>query len=197
MKFVLIVLVSAVLKAAEPDWKAVDAESLNLLQRYLRIPSINPPANTRAAAELFRAELAKVGLDAKLYEAGPKGQINLIARLPGRNRTKKPLVLMNHFDVVPVDRAAWSMDPFGGIVKDGSIWGRGALDMKGIGVMQLMAVITMKKYGIVPDRDIVLFATCDEESGGDLGVRWMLKNHHRRPSALYIHTFYPNSQDNS
>ena len=182
----LLLLFPALLLAAEPDWKAVDAESLDLLQRYLRIPSTNPPADTRAAAELFRAELAKVGITAKLYEAGPKGQVNLVARLEGRNKSKKPLVLMNHFDVVPVAREAWSMDPFGGIVKDGSIWGRGALDMKGIGIMQLMAVIAMKKNGLVPDRDIVLFATCDEETGGDLGVRWMLKNHPGEVDAEYV-----------
>jgi acetylornithine deacetylase/succinyl-diaminopimelate desuccinylase-like protein len=185
MRFLLL-LFPALLLAAEPDWKAVDAESLDLLQRYLRIPSTNPPADTRAAAALFRDELAKVGITAKLYEAGPKGQVNLVARLEGRNKSKKPLVLMNHFDVVPVAREAWSMDPFGGIVKDGSIWGRGALDMKGIGIMQLMAVIAMKKNGIVPDRDIVLFATCDEETGGDLGVRWMLKNHPGEVDAEYV-----------
>ena len=185
MRFLLL-LFPALLLAAEPDWKAVDAESLDLLQRYLRIPSTNPPADTRAAAALFRDELAKVGITAKLYEAGPKGQVNLVARLEGRNKAKKPLVLMNHFDVVPVAREAWSMDPFGGIVKDGSIWGRGALDMKGIGIMQLMAVIAMKKNGIVPDRDIVLFSTCDEETGGDLGVRWMLKNHPGEVDAEYV-----------
>jgi acetylornithine deacetylase/succinyl-diaminopimelate desuccinylase-like protein len=185
MRFLLL-LFPALLLAAEPDWKAVDAESLDLLQRYLRIPSTNPPADTRAAAALFRDELAKVGITAKLYEAGPKGQVNLVARLEGRNKSKKPLVLMNHFDVVPVAREAWSMDPFGGIVKDGSIWGRGALDMKGIGIMQLMAVIAMKKNGIVPDRDIVLFATCDEETGGDLGVRWMLQNHPGEVEAEYV-----------
>jgi acetylornithine deacetylase/succinyl-diaminopimelate desuccinylase-like protein len=185
MRFLLL-LFPALLLAAEPDWKAVDAESLDLLQRYLRIPSTNPPADTRAAAALFRDELAKVGITAKLYEAGPKGQVNLVARLEGRNKSKKPLVLMNHFDVVPVAREAWSMDPFGGIVKDGSIWGRGALDMKGIGIMQLMAVIAMKKNGIVPDRDIVLFSTCDEETGGDLGVRWMLQNHPGEVEAEYV-----------
>ena len=185
MRFLLL-LFPALLLASEPDWKAVDADSLNLLQRYLRIPSTNPPADTRAAAELFRSELAKVGIAAKLYQAGPKGQVNLVARLEGRNKSKKPLVLMNHFDVVPVAREAWSMDPFGGIVKDGSIWGRGALDMKGIGIMQLMSVIAMKRNGIVPDRDIILFSTCDEETGGDLGVRWMLKNHPGEVEGEYV-----------
>jgi len=186
MKMLLMLLLPALLVAAEPDWKAVDAAALDLLQHYLRIPSMNPPADTRATAALFKDELAKVGIEAKLFEAGPSGQINLTARLVGKNRNKKPLVLMNHFDVVPVDRAAWPMDPFAGIVKDGYIWGRGALDMKGIGIMQLMAVITMKKHGIVPDRDIVLFASCDEESGSDLGVRWMLKNHPDEIEGEYV-----------
>ncbi|MBI2686731.1 MAG: M20/M25/M40 family metallo-hydrolase [Acidobacteria bacterium] len=186
MRFVPLLLIPALLIAAEPDWKTVDAESIDLLQRYLRIPSINPPADTRAAAELFKTELARVGIEAKLFEAGPKGQTNLVARLAGKDRAKKPLILMSHFDVVPVDRAAWRMDPFEGVIKDGAIWGRGALDMKGIGIMQLMAVLTMKKYEIVPDRDIVLFATCDEESGGDLGVRWMLKNHPEELEAEYV-----------
>jgi len=186
MKLLLSLLLPALLAAAEPDWNTLDAEALSLLQQYLRIPSINPPSDTRTAAELFRSELAKVGVEAKLFQAGPNGQTNLIARLPGSNRSKKPLILMNHFDVVPVDRSAWSIDPFGGVVKDGYIWGRGALDMKGIGIMQLMAVIAMKKNGIVPDRDIVLFATCDEETGGDLGVRWMLKNHPAELEAEYV-----------
>jgi acetylornithine deacetylase/succinyl-diaminopimelate desuccinylase-like protein len=171
---------------AEPDWGQTDAWALDLLQRYLRIPSTNPPADTRAAAALFRDELAKVGITAKLYAAGTAGQTNLIARLPGRDRTKKPLILMNHFDVVPVDRAAWSVDPFAGIVKDGFVWGRGALDMKGIGVMQLAAVILMKKNGIVPERDVILYATCDEETGGVLGVKWMLDNHGADLDAEYV-----------
>ena len=181
-----IALFCATLAAAEPDWKAVEAQSIDIFQRYIRTPSMNPPANTRAAAELFQKELAAVGITAKLYEAGPNGQINLIARLEGKNRAKKPLLLMNHFDVVPVDRAAWSIDPFAGLVKDGWVWGRGTLDMKGIGVMQLMALITMKKYGLTPDRDIILFSTCDEETGGDLGVRWMIKNHPDQLDAEYV-----------
>ena len=103
--------------------------------------------------------------------------MNLLVRLPGRDRSKKPLLLLNHFDVVPVDPKAWPMDPFAAIIKDGNIWGRGALDMKGIGVQQLTALIEMKKAGIVPSRDIVMLITTDEESSGVDGIQWMIDKH--------------------
>ena len=87
-------------------------------------------------------------------------------RLKGRDASKKPLLLLNHMDVVPVDEKAWSIDPFGGIVRDGYIWGRGALDMKGLGVQQLMALIALHNAGVTPSRDIVIIATADEERRG-------------------------------
>lgn len=171
----------------EPDWKVVEAQALNLLQRYIQIPSINPPANTLAAAEFMKRELDAVGIETKIYNTGAGNLVNLLARLPGKNKSKKPLLLLNHLDVVPVDRAAWgNVDPFSGLVKDGYIWGRGTLDMKGIGTMHLVAMITMKKLGLVPDRDILMLATCDEETGGDKGVRWMQNNHPKDIEAEYV-----------
>jgi acetylornithine deacetylase/succinyl-diaminopimelate desuccinylase-like protein len=83
-------------------------------------------------------------------------------------------------DVVPVDEKAWTLDPFGGIVRDGYIWGRGALDMKGLGVQQLMALIALHKAGIVPSRDIVMIATADEERHEVGGIEWMMTNHFGR-----------------
>ncbi len=100
-----------------------------------------------------------------------------MVRVPGRDRTKKALLLLNHFDVVPVDPKAWSVDPFGAVIKDGIIWGRGTLDMKGIGVQQLTALIQLHKTGIVPARDIVMLTTADEETNGVHGIKWMLENH--------------------
>lgn len=90
---------------------------------------------------------------------------------------EKPLLLLNHFDVVPVDAKAWTMDPFGAEIKDGFIWGRGALDMKGIGVTQLMALIALHNAGITPARDIVMISTADEETSGERGIQWMIANH--------------------
>ena len=187
MKALLLIAVALPMMAAEPDWAVVEPYALSLLQRYVQIPSINPPADTRAAAEFMKREFEAVGISVKTYQAGTGNQVNLVARLPGKNKAKKPLLLLNHFDVVPVDRAAWKgVDPFGGAVKDGFIWGRGTLDMKGIGVMHMIGMITMKKLGIVPDREIVMLATCDEETGGDLGVRWMLANHAGDLEAEYV-----------
>jgi acetylornithine deacetylase/succinyl-diaminopimelate desuccinylase-like protein len=164
--------------AAEPDWSAVEKHALDLLQEYVRIASVNPPANTLQAAALIKAEFEAAGFTPELYTSGPSGQTNLVVRLPGRDRAKKPLLLLNHFDVVPVDAKAWgAIDPFGAEIKDGVIWGRGTLDMKGLAVEQMTALIEMKKAGIVPPRDIVMLSSADEEAGGRLGIQWMLKNH--------------------
>ncbi len=164
------------LAAAEPDWPAIEKHSLDLLQRYIRIQSINPPADTKAAAELFRAELVAAGLEPAITDAVPgQNQMRLLVRLPGRDRSKKPLLLLNHFDVVPVDAKAWRVDPFGGLVKDGFIWGRGAMDMKSAGIMHLMTLVTLKRLGIVPARDILMLCTPDEETGGVQGIRKMIR----------------------
>jgi acetylornithine deacetylase/succinyl-diaminopimelate desuccinylase-like protein len=172
--------------AAEPDWPSVEKHAFELLQKYVRIASVNPPANTVEAAALIKGELESAGLEPKLYKSGPEEQTNLIVRLAGRDRTKKPLLLLNHFDVVPVDAKAWGMDPFGAIVKDGQIWGRGALDMKGLAVEQLTALILLKRMGIVPPRDIVMLSTADEESNGVRGVQWMLANHWDEIDPAYV-----------
>jgi acetylornithine deacetylase/succinyl-diaminopimelate desuccinylase-like protein len=163
--------------AAEPDWPAVETHALDLLKRYVQIQSINPPADTRPTAALIKAELEGAGLTPVLYTSGPEGQTNLVVRLKGADSSKKPLLLMNHMDVVPVDRGAWSMDPFGAVIKDGWIWGRGTLDMKSVGIQQLTALILMKRTGTIPPRDIVMLSSADEETNGERGIQWMLKNH--------------------
>ncbi|MBI4906459.1 MAG: M20/M25/M40 family metallo-hydrolase [Acidobacteria bacterium] len=185
MKLLLPFLLALATPAAEPDWADVDRRALAFLQSYIRIPSINPPADTGKAAELFKAELERNGLAPKLYPV-KDGMVNLLVRLPGRDRTKKPLLLLNHFDVVPVDPKAWRLDPFGGIVKDGWIWGRGAMDMKGTGVMHLFALILLKQSGITPARDIVMLSTADEETNGINGIRYMIQNHWKEIDAEYV-----------
>ncbi len=187
MKFASwLMLLSLPLSAAEPDWPALERHAIEFLQEYIRMATVNPPADTRAAAALFKAELAKNGLEAQVFEAAPTGQTNLMVRLPGRDRSKKPLLLLNHFDVVPVDAKAWSIDPFGALIKDGQIWGRGSLDMKGIAVQQLTALITLHNLGIVPPRDIVMISTADEESSGVYGIQWMIAHHYAEFEPEYV-----------
>lgn len=186
MKHLLLLASVIPLAAAEPDWPSLEKYALDLLQRYIRIESVNPPADTRSAANLYKTELARHGIEARLLSSGPNGQTNLLVRIPGRDRSKKPLLLLNHFDVVPVDRSAWSMDPFGGIIKDGMIWGRGALDMKGIGIQHLISLIALKQTGATPPRDVVMLVTADEETNGVYGIRWMIDNHFREIDAQYV-----------
>lgn len=186
MKHVIALAAIVSVSAAEPDWPRVEQHALELLQQYIRIQSVNPPANTAATANLIKSELERNGLTPTLYTSGPVGQTNLIVRLKGRDASKKPLLLLNHMDVVPVDPKAWDMDPFGGIVRDGHIWGRGALDMKGLGIQQLTALIALHKSGLPPARDIVMLSTADEESGGQLGIQWMLANHASDIDAEYV-----------
>jgi len=177
MRLLLVFCVGSVAWAAEPQWPGVEQHALELLQRYVRIQSVNPPANTAATAALLKSELESNGLSPVLYTSGPAGQTNLVVRLKGRDSSKKALLLLNHMDVVPVDPKAWDIDPFGAVIRDGFIWGRGAVDMKGLAVQQLTALIELKKSGVQPSRDIVLLSTADEESSGERGIQWMIANH--------------------
>src|ERR1051325_10343828 len=126
MKIALLFLTAALLSAAEPDWNRLEKSALEFFQQYVRIESVDPPADTRAAANLVKGLLERHGIAVQLLPSGPTGQVNLLARLPGRDRAKKPLLLLNHLDVVPVDRKAWgNIDPFAAEIRDGDIWGRG------------------------------------------------------------------------
>jgi acetylornithine deacetylase/succinyl-diaminopimelate desuccinylase-like protein len=159
------------------DWGKLEEEALAFLQAYARIPSVNPPADTSQTASLLAEVLRREGFAPRIFPSGPEGQTNLLVRFPGRNPEKRPLLLMNHMDVVPADEKAWKMPPFGAVIRDGFLWGRGVLDMKGLAVQQLMALIALRRSGKLPEREILFLATADEESGGKYGIRWMLEHH--------------------
>lgn len=179
-------LVACCLWAGEPDWPQLERQALELLQKYVQIESVNPPADTRATANFLKGVLEKHGIAARLFPSGPNGQTNLLVRIAGRDSSKKPLLLMNHMDVVPVDPKAWKMAPFAGLLRDGQLWGRGSLDMKSIGIEHLVALLALRQSGAVPSRDILMLATADEETGGDFGIRWMIQNHFREIDAEYV-----------
>ena len=148
------------------DWNALAGESQTVLSNYLRVNTTNPPGNEILAARFLKAILDREGIEARILdttEIGPN-RANLYARLRG-NGSKRAIALVNHMDVVPVTPASWSVDPFSGIGKDGYIWGRGAIDMKGNGVAQLMAMIALKRSGALLNRDIVFIGNADEELG--------------------------------
>ena len=113
--------VPALAFSATPDWPKVEQHAIDLLQQYVQLRSINPPANTIATAKLLQSEFTAAGFESKLYESGP-GHVNLLVRLPGKDRTKRPLLLLNHMDVVPVDASRWKQDPFGAKIENGEMW---------------------------------------------------------------------------
>ncbi len=182
----LIFAIPTLAAAVEPNWPQTEQHALELLQRYVRIASVNPPADTSQTAKLIQSELAAAGIQSSLYQSGTGGKTDLIARLPGRDRTRRPLLLLNHMDVVPVDPSRWKENPFGAEIKGGDLWGRGSLDMKSTGIMQLTALILLKQLGIVPARDIVFVSTCDEETGGVMGAAWMIQHHWNEMNPEYV-----------
>jgi acetylornithine deacetylase/succinyl-diaminopimelate desuccinylase-like protein len=164
-------------RAQAPDWNALNDETLRNLSDYIKVNTTNPPGNERDAAHFYKRLLEKEGIEARVLDSAELGgnRANLYARLKG-NGSKKAVALVNHMDVVPVAPSFWSVDPFSGIVKDGYIWGRGTLDMKGQGMIQLMTMIALKRSGVVLNRDIVFIGNADEESGGT-GSETFVKNH--------------------
>ncbi len=128
------------------------------------------------AAEYVEARLRGMGLEPQLFDSDP-GRTSVVARVPGRNAAKPALVVHGHLDVVPADPRNWSVDPFGGVIKDGLLWGRGAVDMKNMDAMILTAVGDLLAAGEQPERDLVVAFFADEEDGGRRGSHFLVDNH--------------------
>ncbi len=161
--------------AAEPDWDALTNEAAQLLSRYVQIDTTNPPGNELLAARLLEQTLAQHGVGSTLYPSA-ENRANLLARLPGSGRAE-PLVLLHHMDVVPVEAANWSFPPFSGEIRDGFVYGRGSIDDKGHGVVQLIALLARHQEQRPCARDLVFLAVADEEVGGEVGARFMVERH--------------------
>lgn len=171
----LVLFPAAARAQGQPDWQAIQAEAVSTLQSYIRIDTSIPPGDVTRAADLLSSVLEREGIPVKRFEPGP-GRSIVMARLKGTGPAK-PLMLLHHMDVVPADAARWARDPFGGDIVDGAVWGRGAMDMKGIGVAHLYAFIALKRLAVPLERDVILMAVPDEEIGGALGAVWMRENH--------------------
>ena len=157
----------------------LDGEVIQICQDLIRIPSVNfaeGKGNEKEVADYVVASLAEVGITSTIYESAP-GRCNVIARIKGRDSARPGLVVHGHLDVVPVNEDDWSVDPFCGDIIDGMIWGRGAVDMKGMDAMILAIVRKWGRNGYVPPRDIVVAFFADEEAGSIFGSHWMVDNH--------------------
>ncbi|MEI6476796.1 MAG: M20/M25/M40 family metallo-hydrolase [Actinomycetes bacterium] len=159
--------------------KDLESDVVILCQEMIRIPSVNfgeGKGDERAMAEFVVAKLAEVGISSKIYESAP-GRCNVIANIEGSDTSRPGLVLHGHLDVVPADADDWTVDPFSGEIRDGMIWGRGALDMKNMNAMILAVVRKWATAGIKPPRNLVLAFFADEEAGSVFGSRWMSTEH--------------------
>ena len=157
------------------DWDEVQREALDLFIQYLKIDTTNPTGNEIRAAEFFAGVCKREGIEHQVFEPFP-GRGSIWARLRG-DGSKRPIILLNHTDVVPHDKEFWTVDAFGGAVKDGFIYGRGAMDMKSLGMAQFVTLLALKRAQVPLKRDVIFLATADEEAGGLNGAGWFVKNH--------------------
>ena len=168
--FVLIMfIVSSAVNA-----QSIEDEALDWLQAYIQVDTMNPPGNETRAVEFIGNILEAEGIPFKTAESAP-GRGNLWARLEGGD--EPALILLQHTDVVPADPNYWSSDPLSGEIRDGFLWGRGTLDMKGTGISQLATFVSLHRAGVPLNRDVILVATADEEAGGFYGAGWLVEHH--------------------
>ena len=171
--------------AQAPDWNGLGAEAVKTLQDYVRINTSNPPGDVTKAADYLQALLTREGIEAVHYESGP-GRSILLARLKGDGSGGKAILLESHMDVVPTDPARWNVDPFAAQIADGKMWGRGTIDMKGIGTSYLYAFLALHRLKVPLTRDVLLLFVPDEEVGGEMGATWMRKNHYAELDPEYV-----------
>lgn len=158
---------------------ALTQEAIQICQDLIRIPSVNygdGNGDEKAVAQYVVSSLAEVGIASEIYESAPN-RCNVIARIKGSGSQLGGLVVHGHLDVVPANAADWSVDPFAATIKDGAIWGRGAVDMKNMDAMILAIVRNWARTGYRPRRDVLLAFFADEEAGSQFGSRYMTANH--------------------
>jgi acetylornithine deacetylase/succinyl-diaminopimelate desuccinylase-like protein len=167
------------MKLTDAQRQELEDDVVKLCQELIQIPSVNfgeGKGDEKAAAEYVAAKMKEVGIESKIYESAPN-RCSVVARIEGRDKSKPGLVVNGHLDVVPANAADWSVDPFSGVIKDGCIWGRGAVDMKNMDAMILAVIRLWAKHNYQPERTIVIVFFADEEAGGIYGSRWMAEKH--------------------
>ena len=154
--------------------QTLDDEAVAWLQDLIRLDTVNPPGNEYRAVEYYSRLFAAEGIAFEIAESAP-GRGNIWARLEGGD--EPALILLQHTDVVPAEKEFWTIEPLSGDIRDGEILGRGAVDMKGLGALQLATFLSLHRSGVTLNRDVIFLATADEEAGGMYGVGWLIDNH--------------------
>jgi acetylornithine deacetylase/succinyl-diaminopimelate desuccinylase-like protein len=156
------------------QWEKIYEELIDLFRKYLAINTTNPPGNEIEAAKFFAALCEKEGIKYRIYEPEP-ARGTIIAKLPGSG-AKKPVIMLNHMDVVPAEPDKWISHPFALEERDGYIYNRGAQDMKSFGILQFMTLLMLKRSGKTLERDIYFIGCADEEAGGAKGAAYITEN---------------------
>lgn len=175
-------MVGKVVVTDQPEFPTNPSDDVvEVVSRLIRFDTTNTgePETTRGEAECAKwvaEQLAQVGYSPQYVESGAPGRGNVIARLAGADSSRGALLIHGHLDVVPAEPAEWSVHPFSGAIKDGFVWGRGAVDMKDMVGMMIVVARRLKQAGIVPPRDLVFAFVADEEHGGSYGAQWLVDN---------------------
>ena len=168
-------LASAFDKPAAPDFAAARDEVVKILSGFVRIDTSNPPGNETKGAEYLKSILDRDGIASEVFEMEP-GRGNIVARLKGSGK-KRHILLMGHIDVVGVEREKWTVDPFGGLVKDGYLYGRGSSDDKGMASACLEVFLLLHRLKVPLDRDVIFLAEAGEEGTSTVGIDFMVQQH--------------------
>ncbi len=172
----LAALLMSTFAGAQPDLESYARQGVQRLSSYLQIDTVNPPGSESRGVEFLQNIFTQAGVAFESVESAP-GRGNIWAKLPATTSPKQPgLILLHHIDVVPANRDYWSFDPLSGEVKDGFVYGRGAIDTKGLGIAQLQAFLALAESDLPRNRDVWLMATADEEAGGFFGVGWLVEH---------------------
>ncbi|MFI7345609.1 M20/M25/M40 family metallo-hydrolase [Streptomyces sp. NPDC049936] len=158
-----------------PASEEAQREVVELCAELIRFDTSNPTSDERACADRVVELLAEAGIDSELVESAP-GRANVIARIPGADPARGALLVHGHLDVVPADPAEWRVPPFSGEIRDGYLWGRGAIDMKDTVAVMLATARHFARTGTRPAREIVLAFLADEEAGGRYGAHWLVEH---------------------
>ncbi len=181
-------LLALSVRAAEPvvDWEKAKAETLLHYQSIVRINTSNPPGNETAVVDYLKGVLDREGIPYQIFAREPS-RANLVARLKGNGR-KKPILILGHTDTVGVQREMWPVDPFGAVLKDGYIWGRGTTDNKDGVAAGLMLMLQLKRLDVALDRDVIYVAEASEESATgatNVGIDFLVTQHWQDIEAEY------------
>jgi acetylornithine deacetylase/succinyl-diaminopimelate desuccinylase-like protein len=166
-----------------PDWTALQRETLEHFQALVRFDTQDPPGREQEAADYLQQVLTREGIPVQVFTLD-KGRPNIVARLKGSGR-KRPLLILGHTDTVNIDPAKWSHPPFGAVVADGYVYGRGTLDDKDNVVASLMSMLVLKRQGVPLDRDVIFLAESGEEGSTRVGIQFMVEQHFDAIDAEY------------